>query len=294
LEAVLEGRCTASFIDVLGGIIFVSYYGISGKPIAGQLQTLAALGQFVKSCALPFIIAGDWQVSPAVLAESRFPHRLGAEILAPDGPTNLRSGSTIDYFVVSRVIAAAVSQVQARHDLYLAPHVPVIASVATRSKLGINYALAQPKVLPVGHPQGPVPRSSSVDWTALDPSEGVPGRSADRLDQWFAGAELELLGLFGLQGSELEYDYMGIGAPAHLVPRRPCGRFSGSPDQLGLVGQRMAWSARSAKSVALSAMALPARAANGPRVVPSLEALICPKHAFFHFPDNRAAAGQVR
>ena len=294
LGAALEGRCTASFIDVLGGILFVSYYGISGKPIAGQLQTLAALGQLVKGCGLPFVIAGDWQVSPAALAESKFPHRMGAEIMAPEGPTNLRSGSTLDYFVISRSISAAVSQVQARHDLYLSPHVPVIASIATRSKLGVSYALSQPRVLPVGHPQGPVPRPASVDWGALDADADTPSGSTERLEQWFAGAELELMGVFGLQGSELECEYMGLGSPGHLVSRRPCGRFAGSPDQLGLIGQRLAWSARSAKAVALLATALPVRAAGGPRILPSIEALTCSSHKFFLFPDDGAAAGLAR
>ena len=83
---ILEGRCIASFIAVLGGIFFVSYYGIPGKPIVGQLQTLAALGQLVKGCGLPFAIVGDWQVSLIALAESKFPHRLGAEIMTRRGP----------------------------------------------------------------------------------------------------------------------------------------------------------------------------------------------------------------
>ena len=105
---------------------------------------------------------------------------------------------------------------------------------------------------------------------------------------------MELMGISGLQGTELEGGYLGLGSPGHLVARRPCGRFCGSPDQLGLIGQRLSWASRSAKSVALAASALPVGAAVGPRITPSIEALTCARHKFYQFPGNNVAAGHAR
>ena len=75
VRSQLEGRCSAAYVNVLGGIGLVSYYGRSGLPLAGQIQTLSALGQVVRACGLPVIIRRDWQISPEVLAQSKFPHR---------------------------------------------------------------------------------------------------------------------------------------------------------------------------------------------------------------------------
>ena len=287
----LVGRCSAAFVDFLGGILFVSYYGMSGTPLAGQVHVLSALGQLVKGCGLPFIIGGDWQVNPEVLETSKFPHRIGADIVAPVGPSNLRSGNTLDYFLVSRSIRAAVIDVSTRDDLFFSPHVPVILNLAARSVLGVSYALSQPKLLPSGDPQGPMPRPSTVDW------EGFGKTDADmsnRFDQWYAGAELELLGCFGLQGTDEEGEFLGLGVRGQAVARRVGGRFRGSPDQLGLLGQRLAWAMRAAKAVALSGPSLSPRPARGPRVLPSLEALTDPKHQYFHFLGDRKGANAAR
>ena len=228
---------------------------------------LAAPGQFVKGCGRPFIIAGDWQVNPAILAETKFPHRLAADIVSADGPTNLRAGSTLDYFVVARSIRVAVKSVETRADLYLSPHVLVMLSLATRSSLGFTMAMSQPKVFPVGHLGGPMPPCAGVDWSAV---KGADLDIDTRLKQWFAGAEFELMGVLGVQGSGEECDFLGLGTHGHMVRRKAVGRYPGSPDQLGLVGQRLSWAMRSAKAVASVGASLLAVSSRGPRFSPSL------------------------
>ena len=168
VHSQLEGRCSAAYVGVLGGIVLVSYCGRFALPIAGQIQTLSALGEVVRGCGLPVIIGGDWQISPEVLAQSKFPHRLGAEIVAAASPTNLRSGSTLDYFLVSRSIRAAVASVEAHSDLHFSPHVPDVITLSSRAALGITTAMAQSRLLPSGHPHGPMPRAATVDWTDFE------------------------------------------------------------------------------------------------------------------------------
>ncbi len=51
---------------------------------------------------LPFIIAGDWQLEPRVMASSAFLDLLDATICAPVEATNVITGSVIDYFVRGR------------------------------------------------------------------------------------------------------------------------------------------------------------------------------------------------
>ena len=290
-QNALQGRCTASYVDVLGGIALVSYYGRSGLPIAGQLQVLAALGQVVKGLGLPFIIGGDWQVSPQMLLESQFPHRLAADIVAAEGPTNLRAGSSLDYFLVARVIRAAVVDVEVRADLFLSPHAPVMLNLAARSVLGFSRALSQPRVLPAGDPRGPMPPAAAVQWEGAAPVEVDFAR---RLDHWYAGAEFELMGLFGLQGADDEGAHLGLGCHGREVERRVGGRYCGSPDQLGLVGQRLAWTMRSAKAVSIAGSSLPVSSARGPRCSPPLDALLDYRHPYFHFCDNPRAVSAAR
>ena len=153
------------------------------------MQTLSALGQVVRACGLPVIIGGDWQISPEVLAQSKFPHRVGAEIVAPSSPTNLRSGSTLDYFLVSRSIRAAVVSVETRTDLYLSPHVPVVATISTRVALGYSTVMAQPRLLPSGDPRGPMPRAATVDWVDF---EGHECDSAHMLKLWHVSFAFEI------------------------------------------------------------------------------------------------------
>ena len=290
-RAHLDGRCTMAYVDVLGGLLLVSYYGRSGVPVAGQIQTLAALGQAVRSSGLPFIIGGDWQISPEALMQTKFPHRLGAEIVAPESPTNLRSGSTLDFFLVSRQIRAAVGSVEARGDLYFSPHVPVVLSISAQVALGASSAMVQPRLLPVGNPPGPMPRAARVNWEGFDEVVLDVGQ---KMNMWYAAAELELLGCFGLQGSDEEAAFMGLGCHGRTATRRACGRFRGSPDTLGLVGQRIAWTMKSAKAVALAVSALPVMPAVGPRVIPPLEALTDHRHPFFLFLGNRRTCEVVR
>eukprot|EP00959_Pyramimonas_sp_CCMP1952_P215192 4502681-Pyramimonas_sp.AAC.1 len=56
--------------------VIIVYYGICGG-IAGEgAQRLVRLGAFVRALQLPWIIIGDFNVSPAVLAKSGFIERV--------------------------------------------------------------------------------------------------------------------------------------------------------------------------------------------------------------------------
>ena len=290
-QRVLLGRCTATYVNVLGGILIVSFYGKSGVNIAGQLDLLAALGTFLRTCGLPYIVAGDWQVAPEALQEAKFPHRVGGQIFAPPEATNLKSGNVIDYFLVSHSIAAAVDQVETRPELYLSPHIPVFLQLSEKAVTAAAYCPAQPKVLPAGAPRGPQLPAASVDWSAHDFTQHDVDTS---LDHWYAGAEFELLGLFGFQGEDDEVTYMGVGLPLRMVRQRSAGRFRGSPDQLGLVGHRLAWTAKQASAVAFLGERMAHRAALGPRMCPPLACLVNADRRDSHFLGDQRSAASAR
>ncbi len=70
LEGVLRGRASCGVIDLVGGTLLISFYGISGQPGLGQLPCWLGLATLVKTAGRPDIITGDWQVEPAELRSS--------------------------------------------------------------------------------------------------------------------------------------------------------------------------------------------------------------------------------
>ncbi len=103
--AELEGRCTLAIAQGDGEYISGSYYGISGAKLKEQIRGWNLLAARLKAIGMPFIIGGDWQVSPAEMASTRIDELLDAAIIAPREATNVKSGNVLDYYLVSRSMA---------------------------------------------------------------------------------------------------------------------------------------------------------------------------------------------
>ncbi len=116
----------------------------------------------------------------------------------------------------------------------------------------------QPKALGVHRPCGPMLAGIQVVWDGWKPrgtandqhvSDAPRNVSNIDVDEWFAGAEAELLTAFGVAGSPDEARHSGIGAPLTEI----CGNVGPArreaPDALGMLGHRLAWAARGAHLV---------------------------------------------
>ena len=71
---------------------------------AANMNKLAQMGRFLTDSGLPFLIGGDWNVTPAQLEESGWLAMVGALVRFPAGmqvSCTAGSGNLIDYFVVT-------------------------------------------------------------------------------------------------------------------------------------------------------------------------------------------------
>ncbi len=88
-----------------------------------------------------------------------------------------------------------------------------------------------------------------IDWARWAEPDARKEESANdaisgALDDWYAGAEAELLAQYGLIGSDAEPHYMGIGKPPEVVVEPTTKRFRDVPDELGIIGHRLEWACR--------------------------------------------------
>ncbi len=60
---------------------------------------------------------------------------------------------------------------------------------------------------------------------------------------WFAGAEAELLDVMGISDGDVG-DYSGLGMPPKIVEATTESRYKDSPNEVGLLGHRMAWASK--------------------------------------------------
>ena len=72
-------------------------------PHGGNLSVLANLGSFLRLSGKPFIVGGEWNLSPKALADCGVFDRVVAEVVDQEVDINCTtgSGSYIDFFVVS-------------------------------------------------------------------------------------------------------------------------------------------------------------------------------------------------
>ncbi len=252
--ARLRGRLSAGVIAVVGGVLLLSFYGLDGQKPCKQVPLLRDMGRLIKLVGLPFIVLGDWQILPSELAATGWPHIMGAEVVAPAAPTNVHSRRCIDYAVMSAQIAALVQDIEVVCGTRFTPHAPVRIKLACPRSLGNLVRLVQPKLYPAEKPDATVADGELlIDWSGWIHSAKILGDAqaetmdadvADELlQQWYAGADMELRDLFGHSGKAEEASFMGIGRPPVAVEGTVGPRRRGTPDVSGILGHRLAFAA---------------------------------------------------
>ncbi len=242
------GRASFGVCWINGEVTTCSVYGVSGAGVKGQLQLWAMILERVKAAGRPFIIGGDWQVTPQELMHAGFDKVVGGVVCAANGATNLTSRRRIDFFVIAGVLLQGGWTARVHHGCNIATHVPVSVTIRAGHCEAVERRLATPKPLPIHPLIGPRQPKPGVDWRAWEAisaaeqldefDEAVITRAAQT---WYAGAEQELLERFDLEGAPEGDAYRGLGLVANEIVGNPSRRFQNSSSRLGLLGQRLGW-----------------------------------------------------
>ena len=103
----------------------------------------------------PWIIGGDWNLTPEVLAESGWLRVVGGFIVAPQLPTC--NGKVYDFWVVCNGMRPAIAGIQRIDDAGLAPHYPTRLLVRGGARRFDVRQMSRPAVVPGQLPDGPLP-----------------------------------------------------------------------------------------------------------------------------------------
>ncbi len=223
---------------------------MSGASAAQQLHYLIKMAETLKAIGLPLVLGGDWQISPTQMEATGLPRALCTKIVAPGGATNLHSKRCIDYFLVSWTLLHEGHHVVTRHDASLATHAPVELRLKAKRPRGGGQRLVRPRLLPTNRPFGPIRQAPQVDWgqwPRLDQmrqnDDYDEETAAKAVEEWYAGAERELLIQFDIDEDE-QGPYLGMGIEPKVVHSSQQGRYRNTTDEEGLIGHRAAWTCR--------------------------------------------------
>ena len=186
-----------------------------------NLDLLYSVGKILRGLSLPYVLAGDFNVSAACIAESGWVEAVGGTIITPgDAHTcfSSASSSAIDFFVIDARLFGSVIKCFVDIDAHTRPHRPVILKLSRNARSRTINVLWKPRDIPVAPCVGCSP--CPPDWT-LCPSDDIDAAYGSFMSK----AEDELLALHGLseQGA-----YRGRGKPFRFITRNifdvsPCG-----------------------------------------------------------------------
>ncbi len=160
----LQGRISLGIIDVIGGILLVSFYGLDGQPVAKQVELWHDMGRIIMLLGLPFVILADWQVTPRDMTDSKWPKFMHATIAAPSAPTNLVSKRCIDFAVMSECLANLVESVEVVVGARFSPHAPVKIRLKCPRSLGSLRRLVRPRLYDAERPPIAAKDAIEIDW----------------------------------------------------------------------------------------------------------------------------------
>ena len=160
-----EGRVSAAWLDAGGGIIVVSVYLWHTEQWSARNHAIMeAVFQLAKSMACPWILAGDFNMSPECMLASEWPELLAGQVHAvrePRGTCRTSGGPrTYDFFVVDHRISNSVGRTWVDFDADTYPHWPVHMTLNFEYKRYTQLIMRKPKTidldLPIGCPPKPL------------------------------------------------------------------------------------------------------------------------------------------
>ena len=187
--------CMAWVDGVLkGGMHFASVYLRTSEGLtAANMAILEELAVALKVVKGPWVVGGDWNISPEVLAASRWPEMVGGKIFAGSHPTC--NNSNYDFFVVDRAVAHAVVGVQRLDDGGFSPHWATRLFIKGDARRHAVRKLCKPPLVKGVLPQGPAAQPPSYD--VVHQLSATSSGAQQAMMQWYRNARQEWSSLAG-------------------------------------------------------------------------------------------------
>ena len=132
-----------------GGIHCVAVYLYNSEGLSERNRgVLLDLARLIRGLRGPWVVMGDWNLSPEVLQASGWVEEVCGKVLCPSMPTC--KNSTIDYFVVDRRLVHAVVYVKRLEGFGITPHYPVRLAIRALMVRRMVAPRKIPAVLPSG------------------------------------------------------------------------------------------------------------------------------------------------
>ncbi len=173
-------------------------------------RNLALLQHVAAKLALltgPWVLGGDFNMTPAVLGATGWLGLVRGVVVAPQAATC--GTRCLDYFVVSANFAHVVAGIAVVGDAPFKPHSPVRIYLRPRPRAIMVRRVLMPAALGAVYPAGPVNRKEGNPSTLGSPARDVPQCARGEWSIWDAeygawmeDAERELVDLLGLTGQE--------------------------------------------------------------------------------------------
>ena len=196
-----------------GGLHLVSVYLWTAEGLSQRnLDLLQCLAGVLAGLRGPWIVAGDFNVTPDVLQSSGWPSLVCGVVHAPCTATC--NGKVYDYFVASASLSSAVAKVRVVGDGATKPHSAVRLLLKTAPRSHKVRCLAAPRKFGAHLPLGCAPIQPSYDDVmdaALSPNVVLADLDASYA-RWVSRVENELADVCSLYGDDR---------------RRACGRAQG-------------------------------------------------------------------
>eukprot|EP00971_Amphidinium_carterae_P067413 1334879-Amphidinium_carterae.1 len=178
------GRIKAARLHAIvrGGLVCISFYGTAGATAEEQLQQLAALVRYIRTIMGPWVLGGDWQMSPQQLSAWGFPQALGASIHYPPHPT-CSTGNTIDYFLVPHEMDALIMATTLIECPATSPHTLVMLHLRGITWEDAVWVQRMKRKFPEVQPMGPHRFVPPPTWHATQLAE-MWGEWSDAAEHW--------------------------------------------------------------------------------------------------------------
>ncbi len=208
---VYPGHCTAALVDAggTGGIVCYSVYLRCGGELNGfNWGVVTAIAAHAKGHGLPCCFAGDWNVTPDVLAHSGWVAAVGAIVIkAPVSHTvtvNGKAGRHIDYFVVTKELASLGLTAKVDGRATIRTHNAIELELPARPRSYHVTVMKTARRMPRDKPIGPRKEPNGADGIlekarqATEIARQGEGERAkkmmnDLMREWLAHAEEELI-----------------------------------------------------------------------------------------------------
>ena len=200
---------------VKGGLHTLNTYLISGEGLSvGNLDILQAAAVCLKALKGPWVAAGDWNITPAMLTSTQWLKMVGGVIIAPELPTC--NANVYDFFVVHKSLAHAVVGIQRLHDGGCHPHYPVRLLLRGNARRYLVRRLVKPPLAAGELPAGPPNRPPSYIQTQLAIQKGDLHEATMG---WYSAARAELTDLAGTDLSHKQPYFKWAPAVSEVTPK---------------------------------------------------------------------------